>query len=50
MREWTYRLFDALEEGVVSYEVVAKAALAFMSESEVKEMCRVEEFFSRGLG
>jgi hypothetical protein len=45
MREWTNRLLEALEEGVLSYEAVAKAALVFMSENEVKKMCHNEEFF-----
>jgi hypothetical protein len=39
-REYTCMLLDMLEQGVISAESVAEMCLAYMSEDEVKDMCR----------
>ena len=39
-REYTCMLLDMLEQGVISADAVAEMCLAYMSEDEVKDMCR----------
>ena len=38
-REYTNKLRDALDEGMVSAQAVADMAMKYMSEDEVKDMC-----------
>ena len=38
-REYTTKLIDLVDEGVIDWETVARAALHWMSESDVEEMC-----------
>lgn len=42
-RKITNKLIELMEEGALDPEVVAKAALAFMSEADVAEMAEAEE-------
>lgn len=42
-REYTDRLFDMIEDGMISYQKVAEMALAYMSESEVHDMMEKNE-------
>ena len=44
-REYTCKLLDAVDEGLISSRDALASALSYMSESEVKDMCRVNEFF-----
>lgn len=38
MREYTNKLIDMMDEGLISAEAVAEMALAYMSEDDVKDM------------
>jgi hypothetical protein len=44
-REVTNKIFDAVDEGVLSWEQVARGALQYMSEQDIAEMAHNEEFF-----
>lgn len=44
-REYTCKLFDAMESGAISATAIADMALAFMSEDDVKEMCQMNDLF-----
>ena len=44
VREATEKLIDLAEEGVLSWEAIARAALNYMSEDEVADMARCNEF------
>jgi hypothetical protein len=37
-REYTTKLLDMMDEGLISAEMVAEMALAYMSEDDVKDM------------
>lgn len=37
-------LLSAIEDGFVDYETVAKAALKFMSDDDIKELCKANDF------
>jgi len=43
-REATNKLYELAEEGVVSWESIAKACLGYMSEVDVKDMAECNEF------
>jgi hypothetical protein len=45
-RKITNRIHDALDNGTLSYQQVAEAALIFMNEDQVAEMAHAEEFFA----
>ena len=46
-REITCKLIEAVEEGLLSWESIARASLCYMSEADVKDMaeceCLIEE-------
>lgn len=42
-REYTNKLWDMMEEGVVSYEHVVNCCLKYMSEDDVKDMMECNE-------
>ena len=44
LREATEKLIDLAEEGVLSWEAIARAALNYMSEDEVADMAQYNEF------
>ena len=44
VREATEKLINLAEEGVFSWEAIARAALNYMSEDEVADMARCNEF------
>ena len=44
VREATEKLIDFAEEGVLSWETIARAALDYMSEDEVADMAQCNEF------
>jgi hypothetical protein len=44
-REITNKVHAALEDGTLSYQQVAEAALIFLSEADVERMAHNEEFF-----
>ena len=44
VREATEKLIDFAEEGVLSWETIARAALQYMSEDEVADMARCNDF------
>ena len=39
MREYTTKLLEMMDEGLITAEAVAEMALAYMSEDDVKDMC-----------
>ena len=43
MREYTSKLIAMMDEGLISAEFVAEMALAYMSEDDVKDMCRAND-------
>jgi uncharacterized protein YacL (UPF0231 family) len=43
MREYTSKLIAMMDEGMISAEAVAEMALAYMSEDDVKDMCRAND-------
>jgi hypothetical protein len=43
-REITCKLVEMAEEGILSWEAIARAALGYMSESEVADMAETEGF------
>ena len=44
MRKATNKVIDLAEEGVLSWEAIARAALDYMSEDEVADMAQCNEF------
>lgn len=42
-RDWTNELIERAEQGVLSWEAIARGALTYMSESDVKDMAQSEE-------
>lgn len=49
LRETTLHLLDGAEEHLISWETIARAALAYMSEDEVKDMCEANDFPTPGI-
>ena len=45
MRIATNKLLDLIEQGLFTNEQVVTACMKFMSEDEVAEMCKANEFF-----
>jgi|688.fasta_scaffold14282_6 hypothetical protein len=45
-REFTNKLLEAVDEGYIDPRDALTAALSYMSEAEVKDMCAVNEFFA----
>ena len=45
-REFTNKLLEAVDEGCIDPRDALAAALSYMEESEVKDMCKVNEFFA----
>lgn len=43
MREYTSKLIAMMDEGMISAEAVAEMCLAYMSEDDVKDMCRAND-------
>jgi hypothetical protein len=43
MREYTSKLIAMMDDGMISAEAVAEMALAYMSEDDVKDMCRAND-------
>ena len=42
-RKWTKGLIDAMDEGMIDPAVVVQMALSFLSEDDVRDMCRANE-------
>jgi hypothetical protein len=42
-REYTTKLLEMMDEGLISAEAVAEMALAYMSEDDVKDMVRAND-------
>ena len=42
-REYTTKLLDAIEDGLISAQAVVEMALTYMSEDEVHDMMRVND-------
>ena len=45
IREFTIKLLEAMDEGVISTWTVAEMCLAYMSERDVKDMCQSNDLF-----
>ncbi len=43
MRKYTIKLSEMMDEGLISAETVAEMALSYMSEDDVKDMCRAND-------
>lgn len=43
MRDYTVKLLEMMDEGLMSAEAVAEMCLAYMSEDDVKDMCRAND-------
>jgi hypothetical protein len=43
MRDYTVKLMDMMDEGLISAQAVADMCLAYMSEDDVKDMCRAND-------
>jgi hypothetical protein len=43
MREYTIKLMEMMDEGMITAETVAEMCLAYMSEDDVKDMCRAND-------
>ena len=43
MRKYTTKLLEMMDEGLISASAVAEMALAYMSEDDVKDMCRAND-------
>ena len=43
-REITNKLYDLVDEGMLTWEQIAQAALGYMSESDVADMAETEGF------
>ena len=43
MRETTIKLLNLANEGVISWETLARSCLCYLSEDEVEDMTRVNE-------
>jgi hypothetical protein len=43
-REMTNKLYDLVDEGVLTWEQIGKAALSYMSERDVADMAETECF------
>jgi hypothetical protein len=44
IRESTVWLLESAEDHCISWEAIARAALAYMSEDEVRDMCNANDF------
>ena len=44
-REYTCKLLDAVDASMIDPKGALAAALSYMSEKEVEDMCRVNQFF-----
>ncbi len=47
-REYTCMLYDMMDEGTLDPKTVAEMCLAYMSEDEVKDMCRSNDILPEG--
>jgi hypothetical protein len=45
VREATNKLLELVEEGLLDKDTVILACVGYMSEDDVADMCRVNEFF-----
>lgn len=43
VREWTNRVQDAIRDELLSPQAVVDMCMSYMSEAEVKDMCRVND-------
>ena len=43
MREYTIKLMEMMDEGMITAETVVEMCLAYMSEDDVKDMCRAND-------
>ena len=44
-RKYTNKLLEAIEDGLIDRDTVIMACLKYMSEDEVKDMCKMNMFF-----
>lgn len=43
VREWTVRVLEGMDEGLLDPKAVAEMCLAYMSEHDVEDMCRIND-------
>lgn len=46
VREYTNKIYKAIEEGWLDKDLLIQACLKYMSEDDVKEMCENNMFFN----
>lgn len=44
VRKYTNEIWGMAEDGLISWETIAQAALKYMSEDDVKDMCHCNDF------
>lgn len=44
-REYTRKVLEAVQEGLLDRDTVIRACLEYMSEADVKDMCEANDFF-----
>lgn len=42
-REWTLRVLEGMNEGLLDPTAIAEMCLAYMSEDDVEDMCRIND-------
>lgn len=42
-REWTCKLMEAMDEGIMDARAIADMCLSYMSEAAVEDMCRAND-------
>ena len=45
VREYTNKILEAVEEGILSKDLIINACLKYMSEDDVKDLCRLNCLF-----
>lgn len=44
-REYTNKILEAIEDGILNAEDVVRMCMSYMPESEVEDMCQINELF-----
>jgi len=45
-REYTNKLLEAMEDGLIGPQQIAEMALGWLSEQDVEDMCRANDLFT----
>lgn len=47
LREYSLKLLEAVEQGVLNKDQVIQACINYMSEQDVQDMCEANDFFTQ---